>query len=268
MSAPAAPTDWDPALYARFGDLRLRPALDLLAALPPLPEGGTAVDLGCGAGAAAPALHARISGRALTGIDSSGAMLARAEATGLYAALHATDIAAWAAAPNPAAPALVFSNAALQWLPDHARLIPRLARVLAPGGVLAVQMPRQTEAPSHRLLRQTARALFPDRFDSARTAPWVDAPVAYARMLAPEGTARVWETEYLQPLPPVAAGHPVRHFTWSTAARPILARLDLAETERFRAAYDAALAEAYPLEPDGACLFAFRRLFFTLQRSA
>ena len=47
--------DWDPEAYARFRDLRLRPALDLLARVPQLPAGDV-VDLGCGAGAAGPAL--------------------------------------------------------------------------------------------------------------------------------------------------------------------------------------------------------------------
>ena len=177
-------------------------------------------------------------------------------------ALTQADAALWAPAE---APVLIFSNALLHWLPDHATLFPRLLSTLAPGGMLAVQMPRQFSAPSHALLRETAARLFPDRFDYRGWQPPVAPPAAYARLL-PDAT--LWETEYLQRLDPVEAGHPVRHFTQSTAARPMLSRLGPSEADRFLAAYDAALAEAYPPEPDGSILFPFRRLFLTVRRDS
>ncbi len=253
-----AVTDWNPARYAAFRGLRLRPALDLLAQVPPLPPGGV-VDLGCGDGAAAGALRAAAPGHRLTGVDSSPAMLARAEG---YDCLEEADIARW----QPEAPAaLIFSNAVLQWLGDHAALMPRLAGHLAPGGVLAVQMPVNHEAPSHRLLRDLAAAMFPDRFGTA-FAPPVHPARVYHGWLAPLGRVTVWETEYLQELPPADTGHPVRRFTESTAMRPFVARLSPAEAEAYVAAYDAALQSAYPRLPGGGALFPFRRLFFLLER--
>jgi trans-aconitate 2-methyltransferase len=74
----------------------------------------------------------------------------------------------------------------------------------------------------------------------------------------------VWETDYLQRLPAFDAGHPVRLFTQSTAVRPVVGKLDAEEEGAFLAAYDAALAEAYPPEPDGTVLMPFLRLFFVL----
>lgn len=249
--------DWDPGAYARFRGLRLRPALDLLMQVGVPPAGGV-VDLGCGDGAAAPSLRARFPKRRLVGVDASPAMLAQARG---YDATMEADIARW----TPAAPvALIYSNAALHWLPDHAALLPRLAGLLAPGGTLAVQMPRQYDAPSHRLLRDTAAALFPDRFDLSGWAPPVHDPATYHRMLAPLGEVTVWETEYYQHLAPEAEGHPVRAFTASTALRPWAERLSPAELPRFLTAYDAGLAAAYPAEADGSVLFPFRRLFLTL----
>ena len=257
----AAP-DWDPARYAAFAGLRLRPALDLLAQVPgALPSGGV-VDLGCGNGAAGGALRLRFPDRVLTGLDASPAMLA---ATSGYDHLIKADIADW----QPAAPpALIFSNAALQWLPDHDRLFPHLAGLLPIGGVLAVQMPRNHLAPSHALLRDVASQLFPDRFPaSAAYHPPVDAPRAYWDRLSAFGAPRIWETEYLQDLQPVDHGHPVRRFTESTAMRPVLAQLDAAEGAALTAAYDRALLAAYPLLPGGGALFPFRRLFMILQRT-
>jgi len=255
-------SDWDPEAYARFRDLRLRPALDLLARVPQLPAGGV-VDLGCGAGAAGAALAALYPDRALTGVDASPAMLARARAGGAYCALVEADAGQW----RPVAPpALMFSNALLHWLPDHAALFPRLAGLVAPGGTLAVQMPRQEFAPSHRFLRDIAADMFPGRFDLSGWAPRVMAPVDYVRLLAPLGQVDAWETDYIQRLAPARGVHPVRRFTEATAMRPFLDAMAAGEAAAFTARYDEALAAAYPAEADGSVLFPFRRLFLILTR--
>jgi len=236
----------------------LRPALDLIAQLGDLPAGDV-VDLGCGDGAAAGALATRFPGRRLVGVDASPAMLEKAAG---YGQKVLADIALW---QPDSPPALLFSNAVLQWLPDHAALMPRLAGLLAPGGVLAVQMPRQQGAPSHRFLRDIAAAMFPDRFEfhgwQSPVAPAAD----YWRMLAPLGRVTAWETEYAQELGPVTEGHPVRAFTGSTAMRPFLDKLSADEAQAFTAAYDTALEAAYPLLPDGRALMPFRRAFFVLE---
>lgn len=263
-----AVTDWDPARYGAFRDLRLRPALDLLAQVGELPNGDV-IDLGCGDGAVGPALAARFKpDHHLIGVDASAAMLEKAanvsgrSGGGLYSLLTQADIALWLPRSPPA---LVFSNAALNWLPDHGALLPRLAAMLAPGGVLAVQMPRQGDAPSHRLLREVAEALFPGRV------PATPSPVLpagdYARMLLPLGEVTAWTTDYVQMLDPVPQGHPVRAFTESTAMRPFVQALSPDEAQTYVAAYDAALADAYPPLPDGRVLFPFTRVFFILERS-
>lgn len=251
--------DWNPAAYGRFSDLRLRPALDLLAQVPSLPDGAV-IDLGCGSGAVAGALAARWPGHVVVGVDSSQAMLV--QAAGHYARTVQADVADWT--PDMP-PALVYSNAALQWLPDHGALMPRLARMLAPGGWLAVQMPRQYDLPSHRFLRDIAAHMFPDRFDFHDWQAPVWPAARYWDLLAPLGRVTVWETDYVQHLPPADTGHPVRGFTSSTAMRPIAEKLTDGELPAYLDAYDHALAAAYPLRPDGSVLMPFRRVFFTLQ---
>lgn len=258
-------SDWSPGVYGRFRDLRLRPALDLLAQVPPLPPGAV-VDLGCGNGAVAAALRSRFpaggaAGRLLAGVDASPAMLAEARELGLYDLIEEADAAGWVPA---APPALIFSNAALHWLPDHETLLPRLARLLAPGGTLAVQMPAQHDAPSHALLRRLAAELFPDRFDRSGWPQPVRPAIDYARLLGAEGEVSAWETEYVQSLPAASGAHPVRLFTEATAMRPVLARLRPGEAAAFTARYEAELAGAYPAEADGRVLFPFRRVFLRL----
>ena len=255
-----AKNDWNPETYSAFRGFRLRPALDLMMQIG-TPAAGAIVDLGCGDGAAAAPLRARFPKRRIAGVDASPAMLAKARG---YDVVTEADVAEWV----PQEPVgVIFSNACLHWLPDHERIMPRLAGLLPEHGVLAVQMPRQQMAPSHAALRAVASGLFPDRFDFTHWRPQVAEPAAYQRMLAPFGAVTVWETEYLQRLAPVSEGHPVRHFTQSTAMRPFLEKLDMDEQAEFIGAYECALAESYPTEADGSVLFPFRRLFFTLVKT-
>jgi trans-aconitate 2-methyltransferase len=250
--------DWNPDGYAHFRDLRLRPALDLLMQVGAVPRGAI-LDLGCGDGAAAGALKARYPKHRLLGLDASPAMLAKARG---YARLIQADAAGWTS-DEPLS--LIFSNAALHWLPGHDTLLPRLAGQLQPGGVLAVQMPRQYDLPSHRFLRDIAAAQFPDLFDLVDWQPPVRPASTYWQLLARLGEVQAWETDYLQHLPAVAGMHPVRAFTQSTAMRPYVEKLSPAEEAAYLAAYDLALGAAYPLLPDGSALMPFRRAFFTLK---
>ncbi len=259
MTRQIGAKDWDPGAYARFHDLRRRPGLDLLNAVGPLVQGDV-VDLGCGNGALSEALHLRASGRMLVGVDTSSAMLARARDGGKYAHLDQVDAAQW----SPARPvALIFSNAALHWVGGHAQLMPRLAGFLVPGGTLAVQMPYQNKAPSHRVWLTLAQEMYPGRVEKMGT-PGVMAPVEYEQALAPLGQFRLWETEYYQRLTAEPGSHPVRRFTESTYARPVFQALDPEEIKALIARYEEAMHAAYPVREDGSVLFPFRRLFFTL----
>lgn len=250
--------DWNPGAYARFRDLRLRPALDLMGAVRSL-GGGDVIDLGCGNGAMGESLKARFPGHRLVGVDSSPAMLEQARETGAYDALEEADIAAWKGEKA----GLIFSNAALHWLGDHEALMPRLAGMLAPGGTLAVQMPHQNNAPSHRVWHSLMEEMFPGRVDPA-AGPGVMKPARYFHMLAGLGAFSLWETDYFQVLAADESGHPVRRFTESTFARPLLDALDEAERERLIPAYEGVMERAYPRGADGSVLFPFRRMFFTL----
>ena len=247
---------WNPEGYLAFGDERTRPAADLLARVP-LAAPARIADLGCGPGNSTALLVQRWPAANVLGIDSSATMLAEAERSGIQARWLDKDIAAW----TPDTPYdLLFSNAALHWLPDHAELLPRLVSRLRPGGVLAVQMPRNFGASSHALLREVARA----GPWAERVAPLIEhepvaAPEWYRDLLAPlAASLDIWQTEYLHVL---EGEDPVLNWTRSTALRPLLALLRPEEQARFEADYARRLRAAYPKRADGRTLFPFRRLF-------
>ncbi|TLP58396.1 methyltransferase domain-containing protein [Parasedimentitalea maritima] len=251
--------DWKPDLYGQFAGLRLRPALDLLMRIGSLPDGGIC-DLGCGAGTVGPILATRFRGRQLVGVDSSPAMLAKAAALDIYDDLVEADVAHW---ESETSPALIFCNAVLHWLPDHDALLPRLVAMLPAGGILAVQLPNQNQAPSHQLWHDLVDRHYPGRFDS-QSGPGILKATEYHALLSQFGSVDVWETDYLQHLPPADEGHPVRRFTESTFARPVLATLQQAEQKHLIELYDAEIETVYPRKADGSVLFSFRRLFFKL----
>jgi trans-aconitate 2-methyltransferase len=253
---------WDPGQYLRFQDDRLRPALDLLARIP-LAAPQTVFDLGCGPGNITRLLAERWPEAEVTGIDSSADMLSRAQEEAPGVELVEADIARW----SPAAPAdLIFSNAALHWLGDHERLLPRLMGLLAPGGVLAVQMPRNHASPAQRAIGQTVvDGPWRGRLACVQGIRPVAEPADYWRIL--QLLCRhldIWETDYLHVL---EGGDPVAEWTKGTALRPFTDALPAGEREAFVAAYAARVAAAYPREADGRTLFPFRRIFLIATRS-
>ena len=258
MTCSLEQADWDPEAYSRFRDLRLRPAVDLLAAVGSVGVGDM-VDLGCGNGAMGRRLKGRFADKHLLGVDSSSAMLEKAHETHSYDALRNVDISQY----EIQGAGLIYSNAALHWLQDHETLLPRLRGMLGAGGTLAVQMPHQNNAPSHRMWRTLVEELFPGRVDFD-VGPKVAMPAQYYDLLSPLGALAIWETEYYHVLDEDMSAHPVRRFTESTYARPILAVLDSEEQIALIARYEQIMDKAYPRSADGSVLFPFKRLFFTL----
>jgi len=258
---------WNPQQYLKFAGERQRPGFDLLAQIDDLPP-GPIVELGCGTGPHAHAIAARWPDRPLQAIDNSSAMLTEAAKTQSAIQWVEADIAQWRA---PAKAALIYSNATLHWLGRHEDLFPRLLSELVPGGVLAVQMPRNFDNPSQTLLRDTASAgqwaaqLAP-MFDPNCPTPSllrpdpVGTPEFYYDLLSPFATGGIdlWETEYVHQLKGEDAV-----FEWmrGTTLRPVIDALDPPSREAFLAAYAAALRAAFPRRADGKTLLLFRRLF-------
>ncbi|MGN9777292.1 trans-aconitate 2-methyltransferase [Micromonospora sp. H33] len=257
---------WDPAAYLRYGDERSRPFHDLLARVP-ADRPRAVVDLGCGPGTLTATLADRWPDSRVTGLDSSPEMVHRAAALGGPVEFAVADVRDWRPGPDTD---VVVSNAVLQWVPGHQDLLSRWARELPPGAFLAVQVPGNFDAPSHRALRAVAgrpawRGVLGPLL---REAP-VEDPVGYAHLLVAAGCAvDAWETVYVHLLPAPADGdHPVLTWMEGTALRPVRAALDAAGWSDFRAELGVRLAEAYPVR-GGQVYFPFRRVFFVARTGA
>lgn len=258
-------SDWNAAQYLRFARERTRPAADLLARVPH-DAAAQVIDLGCGPGNSTALLAARFPGADIVGIDSAPDMLAQARRDLPGLQFVAADLRDFHAATPPD---LIFANAVLQWLPDHATLLPRLVRQLRPGGCLAVQMPDNLDEPSHRLMREIAAdgPWAASIGDPAGARTQILATDAYYDLLrrADCGSVDLWQTTYLHPLADAGA---VVAWLQGTGLRPFLAPLSAEHRTGFLAAYERALESAYPKRADGRVLLAFPRIFLVAQRTA
>jgi trans-aconitate 2-methyltransferase len=252
---------WQSERYLQFAGERTRPAEELASRIP-LEQADHVADLGCGPGNSTRILRARFPHAALTGIDSAPDMLNKARSSGLDATWVEADASEWA--PEQELDVL-FSNALLQWIDDHETVFPRLIGMVRPGGVLAVQMPQNFAAPSHELLRETARE---DRFRKTlepllRTDP-VGTAEYYTSILEPHAEGMdIWETTYVQRL---SGDDPVLDWVRGTALVPILGALGRLDANAFLDAYGQKLRRAYPRRPNGVTLFPFKRLFIVARR--
>ena len=225
-------SDWNAAQYLHFVNERTRPAADLLARVP-LEAATDIVDLGCGPGTATALIAERFAKARIVGVDSAPDMLAQARHTLPRVEFVQSDLRDYSThVPQD----LIFANSVLQWLPDHGGLLPRLARMLKPGGCLAVQMPDNLDEPSHRLMRQVATegpwsASIGDA-DAART-PIASAAEYYDWLRAADCSVDIWATTYVHPLCDAAA-----IVTWlkATGLRPYLAPLSASLRAGFLAA--------------------------------
>lgn len=258
--------EWNPELYRRFEDERSRPARELLARVP-LDEIRLAYDLGCGPGNSTELIVERYGhpnrGRVI-GTDTSKEMLDTARKRLQGCTFELGDISTWRPQQPPD---LVFANASLQWLGDHGTLIPRLFGELAPGGVLAFQMPDNREEPTHRAMRDVAecepwrRFIGPAATVRTRILP-LEAYYDLLASISPE--VDVWRTTYQHPMESPSS---IVSWVQATGLKPFLEPLPAAEKASFLEAYERRIADAYPKRADGKLLLAFPRLFVVARKS-
>jgi trans-aconitate 2-methyltransferase len=251
-------SDWNPAQYLRFADERTRPSRDLVARVA-VEQPARVIDLGCGPGNSTAVLANRWPLAEITGLDNSSDMLCSARQAHPEWRWEEDDIAGWAGRPD-ASYNLVFSNAALQWLENHAAVFPQLLSHVVPAGALAVQMPAR-DSPAHDLVRSMANSVPWSRRFTGAPPDWNSHdPGFYYDVLAPYAARLdIWETTYIHVL-----NSPVDIVEWykGTGLRPFLNALEGdALRQRFLDEYLAGIEKLYPPRADGRVLFQFRRIF-------
>jgi trans-aconitate 2-methyltransferase len=256
---------WDADQYLRFNDQRTRPCRELVGNIA-VKAPCRVIDLGCGLGNSTSVLDERWPNSELTGIDSSEEMIVAARRANSRVTWQIDDIADWAN-KNHQTYDIVFSNAALQWVGDHATLFPKLLAQVSAGGALAVQMPGNFNAPAHRIMREIAAShARRNHFPANGIREWhVHDLETYYDILAPvAAVTNFWQTEYLHIMEDATA---IVEWYKGTGLRPFL---DSLANDQQRAAfteqYLEGIRKSYPLRRDGCVIFPFRRLFLIAYR--
>ncbi len=249
--------DWNPSQYLKFSTERIRPARDLVAQIR-LDSPQRIVDVGCGPGNSTQILRNRWPNAFILGVDHSREMIdAAIQSFPGQAWLH-EDITHW----KPEQPCdLVFSNAALHWLPDHRTLVRRLFSHVASGGALAFQIPSAVFPRVRAFIHEISHdARWSVRLAAARTALTMETPGFYYDALVDIASGiDIWETEYQHVLPSKQA---IVEWICSTGLRPFLSALASdADREFFLSELQSRVDADYPLQTDGKVLFPFRRTF-------
>ena len=255
---------WNPDQYLKFNDERTRPCRDLVARIA-LDNPKRIIDLGCGPGNSTQVLAEKWSQAEVTGFDSSEQMIQSAGEKYPRQQWEVGDIRQWTARQPYD---LVFSNAAYQWVPDHAVVMPRLLQQVVPGGFLAFQVPANINAPAHELMRSIAaspawRSHFPETIRE-----WYAHDLAFYFDALAKGTSHLdlWTTEYVHILESPEA---IVEWYKGTGLRPFLDHLkEDADQKSFLADYLSVIEQAFPRRKDGRVLFPFKRLFVVARRKS
>ena len=246
---------WNPEVYNQFKSERSTPFYDLLALLK-VRSGLNAIDLGCGTGELTARLADALPESHVLGVDSSQEMLANSrKADG--STLNFECITIENQLEKVQQWDVVFSNAALQWVPDHEALFLQIITKIKPGGQLLVQMPTQHHNLTNRLLNELAtREPYATIYAGwSRLSPVLE-PERYAQLLFENGgkSMQVFEKIYPLILKDVDA-----LLTWvsGTALIPYLERLPEPLKAPFLEDYKAMLNIHFPKEP---VFYPFKRI--------
>ena len=256
-------SDWNARQYLKFQKERTQPALDLAARLE-YDSPAKALDIGCGPGNSTAVVKARFPGARVIGVDSSQNMVETAQkdhpelefiqwdiTTDLDALPHDFDV--------------VFSNACLQWVPDHPSLLPRLMGFLKPGGLLAVQIPMNYQEPIHRIIETTvSRSPWTEKIPYMRLFYTLTQEEYFDVLSRTASDFTLWQTTYLHRMPSHQA---IMDWYSSTGLRPYLnAAVDEAAREEFYQEIFRQVQEAYPVQENGEIIFRFPRFFFIARK--
>lgn len=255
-------SDWNSAQYLKFKNERTQPSVDLIARIG-LETPADIIDIGCGPGNSTEQLKLRYPSADIIGADNSPDMIKTAqmkyEDMKFILCDAANDLNSLGKKFD-----IVFSNACIQWIPEHEKLIPEMLSLLKPDGILAVQTPMNYNEPIHIIIDETVKsAKWRSKFPNPRIFHNLS-PEGYFDLLSEHSSDfTMWETVYYHKM---RSHSDIMEWYKGTGLRPYLNALSDAEKEEFEDDIFRRVEKAYPVQKNGEIIFRFPRLFFTAQK--
>ncbi len=255
--------EWDPQQYLQFEHERTQPSIDLVARIP-LEGPKTIIDIGCGPGNSTQILRTRWPQADIVGLDISEKMIERARMDYPGQTWMIGDASTLEADREYD---IVFSNAAIHWIPGHHQLIRRLFQIVRKDGIIAIQVPANHESPLYKIILNVAQRSKWSAFTSGLEGmiTYHSAEYYYNELVSLTKDIALWETTYYHIL---KSHQDLVEWYKGTAMKPFLESLPTDENrEEFEQAVLTECKKQYPLQSDGRILYLFKRLFFTARKT-
>lgn len=254
-------SDWNSEQYLKFHAQRTQPAIDLAARIECEPR--EAIDLGCGPGNSTRVLKRRFPNARIIGADSSENMIETARSENPDIEFVLLDISGDLSGLDRKFD-VVFSNACLQWLPSHAKLLPKLFALLSEGGVFAAQIPMNFEEPIHKIIEEVSRrGKWRGKFPEKRVFGTLTISEYFDILSGLTSDFEIWQTIYCHRMPSVES---IIEWYRSTGLRPYLNALSEEEGGEFTGDILTELKKEYPRQKNGEIVFRFPRFFFIAKK--
>lgn len=249
---------WNSEQYLKFKAERTQPAIDLANRIT-VRSPTDIVDIGCGPGNSTEILKKRYPNAAVVGADNSENMLeaARQKYPNIEFILcdASNDLNGIGRKFD-----IVFSNACIQWVPDHHKLLREMMSLLKEGGELAVQIPMNYDEPIHKIIGETASSeKWRDKFNDPRHFYTLTPEKYYDILSEISSDFSMWQTAYFHRM---KSHSNIMEWYKSTGLRPYLETLSPADKEEFEKDIFTEVEKAYPKQANGEIIFRFPRLFF------
>jgi trans-aconitate 2-methyltransferase len=252
------PNDWNPELYLKFNKERIQPSVDLVSRID-ITNPSRIIDIGCGPGNSTQILSRRWPECKITGVDNSKAMIEKAKKDFPDQEWQLLDAGK---DEIPGKFDIIFSNATIQWIPNHFELLKKFKDMLSSSGVVAVQIPLFFDMSIGKSLAEiSGEKRWPATTRHANDLFTIYHHTDYYDFLsALFHTIEIWETDYMHAMDSHEA---ILEMIRSTGLRPYLDTLESATDKKdFEEKVLAGIRKDYPLQKDGKVLFPFKRLFF------
>ncbi len=250
--------DWNPDLYLRFGKERIQPSIDLVSRIK-IDDPSKIIDIGCGPGNSTQVLAQRWPDSDIIGIDNSPAMIEKAKKDYPDQNWEILDARKDEFTDTYD---IIFSNATIQWIPDHEALFKKLFRSLNKKGLLAIQIPMFWDMHIGKAIENIANE---DRWKPlTKVASEIFTIHNYSfyfnQLSLFSNDIDIWETYYMH----IMDSHlSILEMVRSAGLRPYLDRLETSNDKNdFEAQVLSEIIKDYPKQKNGKVIFPFKRLFF------
>jgi len=252
---------WNAPLYNKFGTERIQPSVDLVNRLSGY-DFKKILDVGCGTGMSTVTLANAWNAAAISGADLSAEMLELASASLPDIRFIQRDCSK--PLDDLGKFDLIFSNAFMQWIPDHDKFIANCCGMLDECGVFAAQIPLFDSMPASKCIKDAAADLPNEYLKDFKERFTIHSPEEYYLILKKYfGDVQMWTTDYYHEMDGCES---VLEFLKGTALRPYFEALDRETMDAFLSKALKNLRAAYPSAANGKTLFPFKRLFLIAKK--